>query len=230
MFLFILDFIISIFEASAAAALAITLFRFNVTQHIKDVITIGTSISVIWTIQVYLLNQEPYVFVTQFLSFILLIKYIFELSLIKSVVIGTVGYVAFGCYQLTIVLGMYIFNISKNHSTLMADPFLKINFQLFESITLSLLIIYLQRRKIGFTKIVVNTKKSSKYSFLLPLIWLSLVFSIMQIVFATMNNQLVLLYSLILLSLLLLISLFTIYYNNKREYLIKGIFTRNKNT
>lgn len=211
--------IFSILESSMVVFLSLTLFRIPIRINLSKIYVISLIISAISIFQREIIaDLEPYAFMTQIVCYIILIFFIFNLPFFFSILVAMIGYIAFVIIQM-FLLGFLSYSRIATFESLNSSLLKFSYFQVLEIVVTSFIIIWLQKRKIGFMFISkrINLKKDMKgYNFFLALIIITSII-IMQFIAFSIDTNRPYLAILIGLTIIFIIGLIIAYIKNKME-------------
>jgi hypothetical protein len=217
----IVRLIFSTLEFSALIFLAFSLFRIPLKYQMFKVVSIAFLLSAIYMTQTEFTNLSDYAFVTQIFFYIVCFVFIFNLPIFYGIVVSMTGYIAFGVIQISLFATFSLFNIG--YEMIQQSLFYTISLQILEIIIVTLLIMWMQYRKIGFMFVAnrihfIQTTK--KYNFFLTG---TIIFSVvsMQLFLLFQKTNLNIIYIFSGLTVLFITGLIITYQKNKKELIQK---------
>lgn len=216
--LLIIKLLFSTLEFSMVVFLSLSLFRIPIRYNIGKIAFVSLVISSISIFQRDLIDMQQYAFITQIVCYIILTVFIFSLPFFYAILVAMIGYIAFAIIQMFLLLVLVFFDIATFES--LNSTLLKFSlFQSLEVVVSSIIIFWLQIRKVGFMFISkrINLRKNMKsHNFFLALIIITSIIIMQFIAFSIDTNQP---YLLILIGLILvfIVGLIATYIKNKKE-------------
>jgi hypothetical protein len=214
----VIRFLFSSIEAAAMIVLSLTLFRIPLKYTSVKVLIITLTLSCVSLFQRDYLHLESFVTISVIITYIILFKFLFNLPTTYSLLVTISGHLIFVFIQtLLVVIGIMIglTNTHQLETSLWHGSLL----QFISAIIAIILVIWMQRRKIGFMFVVKRfTMKRLFSSFNLILSFaIVLSFSTVQLTVISFKDNSYIIYGLAGTTFVLIIALSLIYIKNKND-------------
>jgi hypothetical protein len=214
----VIRFLFSSIEAAAMIILSLTLFRIPLKYTSIKVLIITITLSCVSLFQRDYLHLENFVTISVIITYIILFKFLFNVPTIYSLLVSISGHLIFVFIQtLLVVIGTMI-GLTTTHQ--LKTSLLHGSLLQFISATIAiLLVIWMQRRKIGFMFVVKRfTMKRLFSSFNLLLSFVILLsFSTVQLTVISFEDNSYLIFGLASVTFVLIIALSLTYVKNKND-------------
>jgi hypothetical protein len=216
----IVRLIFSTLEFSALIFLAFSLFRMPFKYQLHKIFSVSFLLSAIYLFQNDFANLQDWAFITQIICYILCFILIFNLPVSYAILVSMTGYIAFAVIQISLISLLAVANI--NYDTIQSSALYTGAFQVLETIIASLIIIWMQYRKIGFMFVANRIhfiQTTNKHNFFLTgTIILAII--LMQLFLLFKSNNITF-YIFSGLTMLFIIGLSLTYRKNKKELIEK---------